>query len=43
MINQRRQDINKPIGHGERNSSKPYYHVVDLPKMPKGANSVTIF
>ena len=33
----------KPIAHGERNSNKLHYRVVDLPQMPEGSNSVTIF
>jgi len=33
----------KPLSHGERKTTSLHYHVVDLPEMPEGFNSVTIF
>jgi hypothetical protein len=31
-----------PVGHGERKTDATHYHIVDLPAMPAGANSVVM-
>ena len=33
----------KPIAHSDRFTNALHYHVVDLPKMPEGKNSVKIY